>query len=95
MLAKSVQPSKQTKSNQPATKPSNRTKWIWQVNWHLVNEYNKIGNLTEPTIQIKSNQQPTRKQMLAKSVQPSQQTKSNQQPNQATEPNEFGKETGT
>ena len=33
--------------------------------------------------------------MLAKSVQPSQQTKSNQQPHQATEPNEFGKETGT
>ena len=42
-------------------------------------------------MQIKSNQQPTRKQMLAKSVQPSKQTKSKQQPNQATEPNEFGK----
>ncbi len=33
--------------------------------------------------------------MLAKSVQPSQQIKSNRQPNQATEPNEFGKQTGT
>jgi len=61
----------------------------------LASKHNKIGNLTEPTMQIKSNQQLNRKWMLVKSVQPSQQIKSNRQPNKVTEPNEFGKQTGT